>query len=126
MKTNSEKKPEIVLTVYGSVKGEVDISPKSIFFGTIDTTGKNFDEGSLKKTVMLRDVRGDGLTIKKIKQSSDWILTETRTKKEGKQYTIVITLDKNKLPKGHFEEEIKIRTNYKRKSLVVNVKGDVI
>ena len=66
------------------------------------------------------------MTIKKVKPSSDWIMTETKTKKEGKNYTILIVLDKDKLPKGPFNESIKVRTNYKRKSLVVDLKGEVI
>ncbi len=102
------------------------VKPRSLTFGTIDTTKENFKDVSFRKTIMLKDIRGEGLTIKKIKPSRNWIMAEAKVRKEGKQYTIVITLDKDKLPKGHFEEKIKIRTNYKRKFLVVNVKGDVI
>jgi len=110
------------------IKGEVAIRPrsKSLSFGVIDTNKENFDVVSLKKTVVLRDVRGDGLAVKKIKPSSDWILTETKTQRGGKIYNIVVALDKDKLPKGQFEEKIKIRTNYKSKYLVINVKGKVI
>lgn len=126
LKTNSQKKPHITLPVYGRLKEEVNIRPRTLSFGTIDTTKENFNIRSLKKSVVLKDVRGDGLAIKKIKTSSDWIMTETKTKKGSKQHTIVIILDKDKLPKGQFNEKIKIRTNYKRKSLVVNIKGKVI
>ena len=126
LKTNSKKKSLIVLSIYGRLKKEVIIKPKSISFGTINTTKDNFDAEILKKTVVLKDIRGNGLTVKKIKSSSKWILTETKTQRGGKQYAIVITLDRDKLPKGHFEEKIKIRTNYKRKSLVVDLKGEVI
>lgn len=125
LKTNSEKKPLIVINVYSKLREEVTVRPKSLSFGTIDTTKENFDSIDLKKTVWLRDVRGDGLTIKKVKPSKGWIMTETKGKKEGKQYTIIIGLDKDELPKGHFEEKIDIRTNYKKKSIVV-VKGTVI
>ena len=126
LKTSSEKQPEIVLYVYGELRKEMIVKPQSLSFGAIDTSGENFDSINLKKTVMLMDSRGDGLTIKKIKPSKDWIMTETKTRKEGSKYTIVITLDRDKLPRGHFEENVKIRTNYRRESLVVNVKGEVI
>lgn len=126
LKTNSKKKPLVVINVRGKLSGEVFVNTRSISFGTIDTSKRSFNAMSLKKTVMLKDARGDGLTIKKIKPSSDWIMTETKTKKEGKQYTVVITLDKDKLPKGQFEEKIDISTNYKREHLVVCVKGKVL
>lgn len=126
LKTNNEKKPLLVINVFGILREEVVVRPKTLSFGTINTSLEDFEKMSLKRTVMLKDVRGDGLTIKKIKTSSDWILTETNVKKGGKQYSIVITLDKDKLPKGQFEEKIKIRTNYKKKSLVVYLKGEVI
>ena len=102
------------------------VRPRSLSYGTLDTTKENFNPNRIKKAVVLRDVRGDGLTIKKIKTSSDWIVTETRTRKEGKQYSIGITLVKDKLPKGQFNETIEIRTNYKRQPLVVDLKGEVI
>ena len=124
LKTNSQKKPLIVLPVYGRLKKELIIKPTSLSFGVIDTGKEVIDPKGLRKTVMLKKVRGDDLTIKKIKTSEDWIMTETEG--EGKKYTISITLDKDKLPKGPFEEKVKIYSNYKRKAIVVNLKGEVI
>lgn len=126
LKTNSKKKPHIVLPVHVSLRGKVAIRPSTLSFGTIDTTKENFDTMRFKKRIVLKDVRGDGLTIKKIKSSSDWIMAENETKKGGKQYSIVITLDKDKLPKGQFSEKVNIRTSYRRKPLVVDIKGEVI
>ena len=126
LKTNSDKKPLLVINVYSKLREEVVVRPKSLSYGTLDTTKEDFNPGRIKKSIVLRDVRGNGLTIKKVKTSSDWIVTETKTKREGKQYSIVITLDKDKMPKGQFNEKIEIRTNYKRKPLVVDVKGEVI
>ena len=125
MKTSSEKKPHVVLPVRGELKGKVAISSKNLYFGTIDTTRDGFDTVSLKKDIVLRDVQGDGLVIKKINTTSDWIVTETE-KKGDERYTIVVTLDKDKLLKGKFSEKIEIRTNYKGKPVVVEVKGEVI
>ena len=125
LKTNSEKKPLVVVYVTGRLPGNIEVIPKSVSFGTIDTTKEIFDSMNFMKTVSLRDVRGDGLTIKKIKTSKNWIMTETKSKKEG-QYNITITLDKDRLPKGDFKEKIDIRTNKRRKSIAVDVKGEVI
>ncbi len=125
VKTNSEKNPHVVLPVRGELKGKVAISSKILSFGTIDTTRDGFDTVSLRKTLVLRDVQGNDLVIKKIKTTSDWIVTETK-KRGARQYTIVITLDKDRLPKGQFNEKIEIRTNYKGKPLVVDVQGEVI
>ncbi|MBW1855178.1 MAG: hypothetical protein JRJ00_10960, partial [Deltaproteobacteria bacterium] len=125
MKTSSEKKPYVVLPVRGELKGKVAISSKILSFGTIDTGKDNFDTISLKKTVVLRDVRGDGLAIKKIKTTSDWIVTETK-KRGAKQSIIVITLDNDILLKGKFNEKIEIYTNYKGKPMVVEIRGEVI
>ncbi len=126
LKTNSQKKPHITIPLYVSLKGDVNINPGTVSFGTIDTNNINFKTTSYKRRVVLRDARGKGLTIKKVKTSSDWITAETKQKKEGKQYIIEITLDKDKLPRGQFEEKIKIRTNYQRKYLEVDIKGNVI
>lgn len=126
LKTNSEKKPYITIPVYINLKGDVDVKPGAISFGTIHTNNINFKTTSLRRSIVLRDARGKGLTIKKVKTSSDWIMVETKTRKGGKQYIIEITLDKDKLPMGQFEEKIKIRTNYQRKYLEVDIKGKVI
>jgi len=124
MTTDSKKKPRVTLSVISRLQQEVMVKPASLSFGTIDTASENFNAEKLSKEVTLRDIRGDGLVIKKVKSSSDWITTENI--KKGKKYTIVITLDKDKLPKGDFEEKIDIHTNYKNKSLIVGIKGRVI
>ena len=74
---------------------------------------------------MVKKNRGEDLTIKKIEPSADWIMTETVTNREGKQYRVVITLDKDKLPKGPFEEKVEIKTNSQKEPLVVTLKGDI-
>jgi len=125
VKTSSEKKPVVILPVKGELRGKVAISSKNLSFGTIDTTRDGFDTVSLKKDLVLRDVQGKGLVIKKIKTTSDWIVTEAKKKGAG-HYTILITLDKSRLPKGQFSEKIEVRTNYKGNPLVVDVKGRVL
>jgi len=124
MTTDSKKKPRVTLVVIYRLQQEVMVKPASLSLGTIDTASENFNAEKLSKEVTLRDIRGDGLVIKKVKSSSDWITTKNI--KKGKEYTIVITLDKDKLPKGDFEENIDIHTNYKNKSLIVGIKGRVI
>ncbi len=126
LETSSKKKPLITINVSGRLQKEVTIAPLTVSFGIIDTTRKNFNAAKLTKTFKLIDVRGDGMTIKKIKTGSDWITTKTEIHKKGKMRAIIVTLNKDKLPKGQFNEKIKIRTNYKKKYLEVDVKGEVI
>jgi len=126
LKTDSKHKPRLNLPVTGVLREKVTVRPGSLSFGTIDTTREGSNTQQLKRKVVLKDNQGKGFAIKKIKTSEKWIMTETKTEVEGKQYSIVITLDEDKLPKGPFEEKINIRTSYKRKPLVVNVKGNVL
>ena len=73
-------------------------------------------------------MRGNDLILEKIEPSSDWIKTEAETDQKGEKYTIMIMLDKSKLPKGNFKETIKIHTRYREISEVVNVviEGEVV
>jgi len=126
LKTTSEKKPTLVINVYANFLEEVKVEPQVVSFGVIDTSKENFDAPNMKKIVTITDMRGSGLTLNKIKSSGDWIVAENQ-KRGGRQYNLVIGVDKNKLPKGRFQEKITIRTNYKqKKSLLINVNGEVL
>lgn len=126
LETNSKKKPLITINVFVKLQKEVRIIPQSISFGTIDTTKEDFDALNLTKTFELIDDRGNGIHIEEIKTSSDWIKTKTEIRKEGKVHAVIVTLDKDKVAKGPFNEKIKIRTNHKKEYLEVEVKGEVI
>ncbi len=128
LKTNSPKKPQLDISVMGKVQSQIKVAPQFIYFGIIDTSKEVVSPNSLKRAVMVNKMKGDGLVIEKIEPSSDWITTEIETKQEGEKYNIVIKLDKNKLPKGKFEEKIKIHTKYKKTSEVayVIIEGKVI
>ena len=125
LKTSSQKKPLILLPLYIKLQKELVVKPETLSFGTIDTGGEAALEKRLTKKVMVKKNRGEDLTIKKIEPSADWIMTETVTNREGKQYRVVITLDKDKLPKGPFEEKVEIKTNSQKEPLVVTLKGDI-
>jgi len=125
LKTTSKNKPHIVVPVSCSLKQEVAMIPQTVSFGTVDSAKGNVAADKLKKKVVLKDVRGKGITIKKVKTSRDWITTEVSNKKGDKNGTVSIILDKEKLPKGKFNEKVEIRTNYK-KSLVVDIIGEVL
>jgi len=79
LKTTSEKKPLVTLSINGNLRNKVMVKPRSLTFGTIDTTKENFKDVSFRKTIMLKDIRGEGLTIKKIKPSRNWIMAEVST-----------------------------------------------
>jgi hypothetical protein len=73
-------------------------------------------------------VREHGLTIEKVEPSSNWITAETETNKKGEKFTLIVKLDKNKLQKGQFREQVKIYTHYDRTSEVITImlEGKVI
>ena len=126
LKTNSQKKPEIEISVTAQLQKEVKVSPEYLFFGIIDTSKKTIDPKNLERAVMIHNIKGTGLTVEKIKPSAPWI--STKTEAQGKEYRIVITLDKDKLPKGKFREKITIRTkdNEKFESALIIIEGKVI
>jgi len=126
VKTDSKKKPHIVLTVSGKLRKEVAVRPATLTFGTVDTAKDNSDVKRAARKVQLIDVRKKGFTIKKVKPSSSWIKTEVEIKNENKLYVLHVTLDRDELPKGKFEETIEIYTSYKRKPLIVKVRGNVV
>ena len=128
LKTNSQKKPELELIVMGTLQKEIKVAPQHLYFGTIDTQKGISDTKSLTKTAIVSSVRESGLIIEKIESSSEWIMAEIETNQRGEKYTIIIKLDKNKLPKGKFKEKIKIHTKYKKSSEIADIilEGKVI
>jgi hypothetical protein len=126
VKTDSKKKPHIVLKVNGKLRKEVAVRPATLTFGTVDTAKDNADAKGAARKIQLKDARKKGFTIKKVKPSSSWIKADIEIKKENKHYIINVTLDRNELPKGKFEETIEIYTSYKKKPMVVKVKGNAV
>ena len=121
--TDSMKKPKITLNVFSRLQKEVSVKPESVSFGTIDTSAAYFAKIKLSKTVTLRDMRGSGLVITEIVPSCDWMAAANEKTKKG--YTIEITLDKEKLPQGDFEETVDVRTSDKKKSIRIPITGKV-
>ena len=121
LKTNSRKKPQIDIFVKGKVQSELKVAPQYVFFGIIDTGKEVINPNSLKRTVIVSSARGGGLTIEKIEPSADWIAAEVETPQKEEKYTIIFLLDKKKLPKGQFQETVKIHTKHNKVSESVNV-----
>ena len=126
LQTSSSNKPVINLPLYVKLQKELVVKPNTLAFGKINLAGEGDLQRRLTKKVMVKKNRGEDLSIKKIEPSADWIMTEQVTKQEGKQYRIIITLDKDKMPKGPFDEKVEIKTNGQKEPLVVAVKGEVI
>ena len=126
LKTSSSNKPVINLPLYAKLQKELAVQPNTLAFGKINLAGEGDLQKRLTKKVMVKKNRGEDLAIKKIEPSVDWIMAEQVTKKEGKQYRITITLDKDKMPKGPFDEKVEIKTNSQKEPLVVTVKGEAI
>ena len=127
LKTTSQKKPQITISVMASVKKELRVAPEYLYFGIINKN-KDLDEKSLERTTIISQMRTDDLKIKTIETSQEWIKTAVDTNQEGKQYTITISLDKDKLPQGKFREIVSIHTQSKEKPEVsrIIVEGKVL
>lgn len=126
VKTTSKKKPELEIFVTGRLLKEIQVAPQYIYFGIIDTSKAVTDPQSLTRTAEVSRVKGDDLTIEKTEPSSEWIMTQIEP--QDKKHTIVITLDKDKLPKGEFKERIKIFTQYDNtpEVVLIIIEGKVI
>jgi hypothetical protein len=127
LKTTSQKKPLITISVMASVKKEIRVAPEYLYFGIINKK-KDLDEKSLQRTTVISQMRTGDLKIKTIETSQDWIKTAVDTNQEGKQYTITISLEKDKLPQGKFREIVSIHTQSKEKPEVsrIIVEGKVL
>lgn len=110
LKTASQKKPEILVTVMGTLKKEVKVTPEYLYFGIIDTSKEKIDGTRLRRTAVISQFQSADLTVKKIETSKDWITAQANTDQEGKQYTITVNLNKDRLPKGKFRETVSVHT----------------
>jgi len=128
LKTNSQKKPELEIAVIGTLEKEITAAPEYLYFGIIDAGKDTVDPNSLERTITVSRVREHGLTIEKVEPSANWITAETETNKKGEKFTLIVKLDKNKLQKGQFREQVKIYTHYDKISEVVTImlEGKVI
>ena len=128
--TNSEKKPNLEISVSINFRDELTISPSTLHFGKISITpvsGKPPARLHLTKHLTVSKQRGDPLKIMKVIPGSDFIHAKIETKEEGKRYSIAVTLDKDKLDKGLITETLEIHTNYEKRPVVkISIKGKVI
>lgn len=128
LKTTSQKKPEVMITVVATLRKLMQISPEYVYFGIIDSGKGNPDESSLKRASVISHVKSEDFTVKKIETSKDFILAEADTGRTGKQHTISLSLDRNKLPTGKFRETVSIHTQCRGKldTAIIIVEGKVI
>lgn len=121
LKTTSQKKPEILVTVMATLKKEVKVSPEYLYFGIIDTSKGKIDESRLKRTAVISQLQSEDLTVKNIETSKEWITAEANAEQEGKQYTITVNLNKDKLPKGKFRETVSVHTQCREKADIATI-----
>ena len=112
--TNIEKRKTFTLEVRGTVRSEVRVTPTVINFGNIDTKKTELSENLFRRIVILERIKGEGLSLKGIKFTSEMFKSQTEALLEGKRYKITITLDRQNIKKGKLEEEMAIDTNYEK------------
>ena len=110
IKTTSSKKPEVSIAVQANLKKEVKITPEYLYFGVIDKGSAASDKASLTRTAVISNEKSGDLTIQKIETSKEWITAEAKADGAGKQHTITISLNKDKLPKEKFRETVTVQT----------------
>ena len=125
--TNFEKKKTLSLQVRGTVKSDARVTPSLINFGNIDTTKGEIPENLLKRIAIVEKFKGEGLQIKTIKFNTDLPKSQVEMLTEGKRYKITVTLDKQNLKKGKFDDEMIIETNYEKNPLFkVKLVGNIL
>lgn len=128
LKTSSQAKPELELFVIGKLKKNVKVLPVYVYFGIIDCNKASIDPESLQRTVLVNKIRGEGLRIDKVETSADWITTRIVPSKEEEKYSIIISLDQEKLQQGNFREKVIVHShcnNSPEKNIVI-IEGKVI
>jgi len=125
--TNFEKKKTLSLQLRGTVKSDARVTPSLINFGNIDTTKGEIPENLLKRIAIVEKFKGEGLQIKTIKFNTDLPKSQVEMLTEGKRYKITVTLDKQNLKKGKFDDEMIIETNYEKNPLFkVKLVGNIL
>lgn len=125
--TNLEKKKTFSVQVRGSIRSDARVTPSMINFGNIDTSRGEIPDNLLKRIAILEKVKGEGLQIKAIKFNTDLPKSQVEMLTEGKRYKITVTLDKQNLKKGRFDDEMTIETNYEKTPLFkVKLMGNIL
>ncbi len=127
LKTNSEKKPEFEILILAIMDNSLNIVPNYVYFGVIDISSKNVDKKSLERTVRIIKATSEDFRIEKIESSADWIVTKTEISNNGENYTVVIRLNREKLPKGKFRKKVTVhsKTGNRHETGFVIVEGKV-
>jgi hypothetical protein len=128
LKTTSPNKPEIPVTVMANLKKKVKASPEYLYFGIIDTAKGAPDASGLKRTSVITHEQSGDFAVGKIETSKEFVSAEAHADQAGKQYTITISLDKEKLPKGKFRETVTVHIQCQGKpdTTTIIVEGKVM
>jgi hypothetical protein len=128
LKTTSSKKPEIPVTVMANLKKKVQATPEYLYFGVIDTAKGTLDASGLKRTSVITQQQPGDFSVGKIETSKEFVSAVASADLPGKQYTITISLNKDKLPKGKFRETVSVQTQSQGKTdtATIIVEGKVM
>lgn len=102
--TNNLKRPRIEILIRGEVKGDIEIFPKSLLFGSV----KKKDTPS-RQVIILTRSSGD-LKIEKVENSIQSISVQLSPLEKGKKYVLTAQL-KPDMPEGSIKGVVKLYTN---------------
>ena len=114
--TNDKKYPQVEIPVFGDVKGDIEFSPPSFFFGFVN----RFDKPSCKVTVFTTgekvlkiekvSLKSEQTRFSEANSLADYISVSITPKTEGKEYEITATLGYN-APLGNLKGSVIVYTN---------------
>ena len=102
IRTSSEKVPEVRVPFHAFVEGGVKVSPLLLSFSPV-RLGE-----PVSRLLTLEKTGGEDFTVKRVKATTDAILTEIRTKEEGSLVQLKVTYDPGTRTEGHITERLTI------------------
>ncbi|OGL44620.1 MAG: hypothetical protein A2161_11110 [Candidatus Schekmanbacteria bacterium RBG_13_48_7] len=105
--TNSEKQPQIRVSVKAEILGDIVVNPERISFGVIVP-----GEAVIRKVEIFHRASSN-FKITKVTTDISKIVTELKTLEPGKRYQLTVTIPKDMSPENRISGMINIETNVK-------------
>ena len=122
LKTNYPEKPEISIRFVGHIKNRLQIQPKGIHFGRIESALPKNQSGrdSLsQRSVMVTLNGGNDLKIENVEINRKLFAVGVEEIQPGTTYRIDVTLRRDELPEGTVTEKMIVHTNVKKAPVFV-------
>lgn len=117
--TTSQKRPSITIPVFGSIEGEVVVTPPQVSFGVVRKGEGKAQEVSIKNRAA-KPVR-----VLRVQSSTEDVSAELAPVKEGVEYRVILTAKGESKP-GRIQGEVQVFTDHpEEKVLTIPLYGMV-